>query len=200
MAELVKELNKETGSNLIGLYEDRISLNATTLCKIFQKYTLNFIKDEFHNNLFLQLSLTKLVQDHINSSAPLLAPYLVERGISTSDLKRFVNLEHSRAIATRGFDLNEIITQLVRAQLEAILSPIQSTINSVLEQVSNAIMKLYVSSESSNGFVQVITGITNKIVLQLAEYVTLAKEYVNTIVNNLIYGNDTTTTTTVAST
>lgn len=187
----IQRINDEIGYNIIGLYNESVTLNCTTLSKIFQKCSFDFIKDHFNDNLFLQLSLTKLIQDGIHESLPGITDYITSIGLSRGRFRKIVDSTNLRKRTAR-LDLAEVITELVRTQLETLLSPIRSTIDNVLDQVYDFVMTLYVT-DASDGFLQIVTSFTNPIVLQLAQLVTQAKSFVTTTINTFIYNNGTST-------
>lgn len=191
----INTINGKFGFNILCIYNDTITLDCKTFGKIFEKYSIEFIKNEFHNNLFLQLSLTKVIQDRINNTSTALTDYLAPRiGISKNDFQKIINLSNLSPKKSRvdvAGMINGVINDLVRTQLEAILSPIQTNIITVLNQVYNFIMQFYVS-DSSNSLLNTFAVVINEIVIQLAGYVTLAENFVNRTFNNLIYNNDTT--------
>lgn len=196
MEEFINDINGGIGYNIVGLYNDSITLNCTTLSKIFEKYSFDFIKHQFQDNLFLQLSLTKLIQDGVHKSIPGLTDYFTSVGLSRTRFRNIFDSTNLRKRTAR-LDLAEMITELVRTQLESIFSPIRSTINDVLDQVYDAVMNLYIN-ETSDGFLQFISSFTNALVPQLAQAVTLAKTYVNAVIDDFIYGNGTVTESTSA--
>lgn len=194
----LKSANEQFGDNVLCIYNDTVTLNCTILSQIFQKYSFDFIKDELRDNLFLQLSLTKLIQNSLKITEPFLTNYFKTNGLSLSSFQRLVN---SRSLKERSMrlDLSEMIMQFIRPQLQALISPIQTNIVNFLEQVRSFIMKLYVDEEST-GFLKTISNITNPIVSQCANFISSIEDSINNAVNNFLYNNGTTPTTTSTGT
>lgn len=188
----IKSVNEEIGYNVLCIYKDRVTLNCTILRKLFEKYSFNFIKDEFHDNLFLQLSLTKFLQDGLKQSEPLFTDYFNANGLNRSAFRERIVLTNLKKRSMR-LDLSELVLEFIRPQLQAIISPIQSNIINFLEQGRVLIMKLFVPDNGSKGFLQTLTQFTNTIVLQLADSVSSIEDSINTAINNVIYNNGTTT-------
>lgn len=191
----VNAINEKFGFNLLCNYNDTITLDCATFGKIFEKYSIDFIKNEFRNNLFLQLSLTKVIKDRINITSTSLTDYLAPRiGITKNDFQKIID-PSSFSLKKNRVDIagmiNGVISDLVQTQLETILSPIQKNIITVLTLLYNFIMQFYVS-DSSNNLLKPFIDVTNQIILQIANFATLAENFVNNAFNNIIYNNGTT--------
>lgn len=196
---IIKTINNEIGTNLLAIYSDKVSFNASVLCKHFEKFTTDLIKNHFEDNRSLQLLLAKITEQHMSKATPILKALFEEKGISKSEFDKLGTRSLKRA-AARNFDLSDIINQLVIAQLESIFAPIQSNINSFLDKVFKVITTSYASTTSSNNMVNIWIKVTNKLLLQLANFVKVFQSYINLVINDIIYGNTTTNDSSTTST
>lgn len=99
--------------------------------------------------------------------------------------------EFDRSLSDRAFDLSAIITELVRNQLSTILSPIQTLIDTFLENVQTVVLNFYYSGNSSNVLLTLVTGVTNSIVTQVVAYIAEFQTFIDDSIAGIIYGNST---------
>lgn len=197
---IVKLINLEIGSNVIRIVDNSIFLDANVLSNLFQRSISNLLTYEFPDNLFLQLSLTKLAQDEIRKVVPTLQTFFEESKIQLRDVQKIMA---ATSVGRSKRDLSSIldtILEVIRVPLRLILSPIQQIINSILNSVSDFVVSLYVTDEPNNSLFQFILSITNPAVLKVAEVILNIEDFVNGIFNEILYGNGTSTTTTTSAT
>lgn len=190
---ILKLINNEIGSEVIVEKDDYVSLSANALAKLFQKFSMDLIKDEFPNNLFLQLTLTQLLQEQLKKTTPIVQSYLDDKRLQLIDLKKLVAAT-SVTRSKRSIDITGLLIEAVRTSLRVVLSPIQKNINTVLDTVAEFALALYVSDEPTNPIMKFVTNFTNTLVLRAAEVVLTVQGYVDVIFNNILYGNGTSTT------
>lgn len=195
---IVKLINHEIGADLLSVNDVNLSLNAHSLTKLFQKMAFDFIKNNFPDNFFLQLSLTKLVRDETAKSAHLLQSFLEDKTLPLNDLKNILAAT-SVIRSKRSLDILGSLIEAARPLLSSLLAPIQTQVNNVFETVSDFVLSFYVSNDTTNAISSAISNVTNNIVLQAVEIVGTVQDYVNVFFNNVLHGNGTSTSTTTST-
>lgn len=188
---LIKFVNYVVGSPVLVLDEDTVSLSATELSKIFEKLTIGFIGKEFRDNLFLQLSLTKLLQEQVKKSVPTMKAFLEEKKLCLKDLQKLIAA--TTVMRTkRDVDVIGALISFVRTMLIPILSPIQTNINTFLDTINNIVLSFYIETDSTISVLKIISDFTNPLLSSISEFIVTVQNTINAFFNNILYGNSTT--------
>lgn len=195
---IIKLINYEIGATLIEINGDNVSISINGLLEIVQDFS-NFVMQIFQDNVFLQLTVTKIIQEQVNNSIPIVKSFLEDKKIPLKDLQ-IALAATSISRSKRNVDIFGTLIEFLRTILRTVFSPIQSFMNTVFNTLNNYVLSLYVENESENGILKFITSITNNIVTGVSQFVTGVQDFANTVFDNILYGNTNSTTTTPLTT
>lgn len=180
-------INKHFDGSILILSNDSLSIDVDNLGKVVEKSAIEFLRKELKMNVFLQLTVIRIVQDQLEQTLPVIKNLINGRTILLSDIKQHLQVRNPK-LRTCQLNIIQILFQLVRWQFGKTFIPLQSIVNGCFTKVTDYVLTFFLPTMSNNPILASITDYINEIVIKVVTVITSISQTVNVFFNYVIYG------------
>ncbi|KAJ8924940.1 hypothetical protein NQ315_001103 [Exocentrus adspersus] len=186
-------LNSEIGANVLVIANDSVIVDVEVLQTLLVSQITTTLKELYPNDPLLQIVASNLAQQQVNTIGSNLEQLIAQNGVSVEAISEILALISGGNRAKRDV-VTDLLLEILRPQIAAVLVPIQTQFNSIVDLVVNTLLSLYLPSQPSFPLVDLVTNVTNVLIVRAAEVIVVVQTNINNILDNLINGTTTTTT------